>query len=243
MAYNPLPGAVVIWEPDVLQADYLVFGFREAGWQTQHFSRWQDFISALEAHTQSPVAIVLALGQDIEKSLRHCQRLRQRLPLASLVLLSHHQISFSDTASLEELAFQAGADDYLLKPLELNRLIWRTQAHLLRIRQIISALAQTEGPEPAVFGPLRLEPAQRRVFVEQRSFQLGLLEFQLLQALCGAGDAGLSREQLLLRLWQAQAPTHSVKLNHLVSRLRKKISPEVQIQGRYGLGYALSWSV
>jgi DNA-binding response OmpR family regulator len=102
-----------------------------------------------------------------------CRRLRERQPGAVLVML---------TARAEEMdvvvGLEAGADDYLVKPIRLAELHARIRAHLRR------GVLLTD-PAPAVHeaGDLRVDTAARRVTVGEQELELRPREFDLLARL------------------------------------------------------------
>ena len=103
------------------------------------------------------------------------------------------------TAKTEEtdrvIGLSVGADDYLTKPFSPRELVARVKAALRRLQAAPSA-------EPVLsFGHLRIEPASRKVWVDEQAAELTAIEFDLLQTLAQNHGRVLSREQLLEKVW------------------------------------------
>jgi two-component system KDP operon response regulator KdpE len=135
----------------------------------------------------------------------------------------------------------AGASDYLAKPIHIDELLARLRAALRRY-----------GPEQAgtsnepIFrsGELEIDFAQRRVAVGAGEVALSKTEFKLLRVLAQHAGAVLSHDMLLERVWGASYRQETEFVWVYVRRLRRKLEPDPK-HPRYvltvpGVGYRLA---
>lgn len=132
--------------------------------------------------------------------------------------------------------FEAGADDYLVKPFSPKVLVARVRAVLRR-----AGLGAEEDSGPVVRGPLVIDERSRTVTVDEISVELTAIEFDLLRALSEHPGWVYSREQLLERVWGYDHLGDSRVVDVHVANLRKKIGDDPS-QPRFirtvrGVGY------
>ena len=116
-------------------------------------------------------------------------------------------------------AFEAGADDYMVKPFSPTELAARIEA-VLRRR---SASDRTRAREPYVLGDLTVNYAERRVTVAGRPVRLTATEYKLLFELSINAGRVLTHDQLLGRVWGRDYSGDSPLLRSFVKKLRGKL--------------------
>lgn len=129
--------------------------------------------------------------------------------------------------------FNAGADDYLVKPFEMEEVVYRLRAIIRRA----SGHAQPE----LTCGALRLDTNGGRVSVDGMPIQLTAQEFRILSYLMHHADRIVSRTELVEHVYDRHFDLDSNSLEVLVGRIRKKIGAEY-IQTVRGQGYKLKES-
>ncbi|MGV3524583.1 MAG: winged helix-turn-helix domain-containing protein [Candidatus Sericytochromatia bacterium] len=228
--------AVLIWEPDALQAQYLLHLFHEAGLHAHVLDRWLHLKRAAAERGSLPTVLVFGLGAQVQQELKQLAKLRQAFPLLTLVVLSPHQDPAHGLAALA-----AGADDYLIQPLYPPELLARMRAHLQRTVTIAQALLRAEKAPRLFFEPLVLDSARREVTLGTQRVRLSQTQFQLLHLLCRQANQCVSRALLYRQLWQQEEPLGSRRLDNLVLALRQRLSFDAtcQLETHYGSGYCL----
>ncbi|MFI6581659.1 response regulator transcription factor [Embleya sp. NPDC050493] len=146
--------------------------------------------------------------------LTACRRLRARGDTLPVLMLTAR-----DAVGDRVTGLDAGADDYLVKPFELDELLARVRALLRR-----SAMS---GPSEAVddalvFADLRMDTAARGVTRAGRPIDLTRTEYSLLELLLTHPRQVLTREQILRNVWGFDFEPASNSLDVYVMYLRRK---------------------
>ncbi|WP_275295164.1 response regulator transcription factor [Amycolatopsis sp. La24] len=140
-----------------------------------------------------------------------CRELRARRPGSVIVVLTARGQEMDVIVGLE-----AGADDYLVKPVPLGELHARLRAHLRR------GGAGRESPAVAL-GRLRIDTAARRATVDGDEIALRAKEFDLLARLTAAAGQAISREDLMADVWDAHWFGSTKTLDVHIAALRRKL--------------------
>ncbi len=140
-------------------------------------------------------------------------------------------ISAKGQAADKQKGFQSGIDDYMVKPIDVNEMIWRVEA-LLRRSQIISQRKIRIGSSELNSDTYTLRCGEQEVVLPQKEF---LLLFKLLSA----PDRIFTRTQIMDEIWGVDQEHDSHTLDVHISRLREKCkdNPDFDIVTMRGLGY------
>ncbi len=171
--------------------------------------------------------VILDLGLPDEDGMSLLQRLRSRgMTLPVLILTAR------DAVENRVAGLRAGADDYLLKPFDLDELVARLHALLRRTAGRCVDMIE--------HGPLRVDPVNGDVFLDGYAVTLSRRELALLNALLNARGRILSQEQLKDSLYDFNEDIESNALNVHIHHLRRKLGTNV-IETVRGVGYRLGW--
>jgi len=138
----------------------------------------------------------------------------------------------------EVLGLQAGADDYMAKPVRPRALLARLRTHLRRVTPAEQAA------EPITVGSLVVDPARRMVEMDQVNVDLTTAEFDLLYLLARHAGTALTRNAIYREIHGMKFDGLDRSIDLRVSRLRKKLGDDParprRIKSVRGVGYMLS---
>jgi len=135
-----------------------------------------------------------------------------------------------DTFQDKEKGFTSGADDYMVKPVDMNELNLRVKA-LLRRYQVISENKLTHKS-------ITLDYQTKSCTVEQNPIELTIKEFDLLYKLLATPNRIYTREQLMNEIWGFDSESYERTVDTHIKRLREKIhTKDFDIITVRGLGY------
>ncbi len=215
---------ILVVEDDPMLLDGLAVGLGLAGFTVDAVATCEDALSAV--HSQRYDAIVLDLmlpdgsGLDVLKELR---RNRDATPV--LLLTARDQVP-------ERIAgLDAGADDYVGKPFDLDELAARLRALVRRGAGRATAHLEWRG--------VMLDPAQLTASKDGAPLKLTRREFAVLRILMERPTATISKPALEEALygWQEEVESNAVEVH--IHHLRTKLGPDF-IKTVRGLGYRLA---
>ena len=173
--------------------------------------------------------LLLDLAAPSLDGLRFCQQRRHQGDRTPILLLASQDNNINKVASLD-----AGADDYLSKPIDPEELLAHIRALLRR--------GQAPSLPELVWGDLRLEPPSCQVTYAGQLLKLTAKEYELLELFLRYPQRIFSQSVLLDRLWSFEdAPTENAvrtQIKSLRAKL-KRAGAEDPLETIYGLGYRL----
>ena len=235
------PFIVVVEDEDHL-AQGLLFNLQAEGYRTHHESDGDSALAYLLATKEPIAAIVLDCmlpGQDGFTIARALREAHHYTPILMLTARSRPE------EVLEGL--EAGADDYLPKPFDLNILLVRIKSLLRRTawqRSQASDTAEPELPQPNaeyVFNHRTIRFDALELIAPNRITQLTLMEADLLRYLTDREGQIVSRKDILEQVWRVHEDTDTRAIDNFIVRLRRYIeddpsNPQHLVTVR-GIGY------
>ena len=183
-----------------------------------------------EADHAAPDAVVLDIGMPGLDGLEVCRRLRvggNRVPILMLTA--------RDAVADRIDGLDAGADDYLVKPFDVDEL-------KARLRALVRRAAGEGDPDALGFGELRLDRARHGVQVDASLVELTRTEFQLLELLMLNPNRVLPHSLIYDRVWGYDFGPASNALRVYIGYLRRKLEDagaRPLIHTVRGVGYIL----
>jgi two-component system response regulator QseB len=214
---------VLIIEDDELLGDGLASGLSALGFAVDWF---KEAKSGAQAMASAPYdAAILDLGLPGEDGMAFLQRLRAGGSTTPVLVLTARDAVSSRIAGLD-----AGADDYLVKPIALQEVAARLRAITRRARG---------RPEPTwKHGELEYNPASKAVIWKGEPVVLTSRELALLELLLANPERVMSKAQILEKMYGWGDELESNAIEVFVYNLRRKIAPEI-VRTVRGVGYAL----
>jgi two-component system phosphate regulon response regulator PhoB len=158
-----------------------------------------------------------------------CRVLKRRIPTHSVIMLTAKKQESDRVAG-----FQAGAEDYIVKPFSVLELVLRVKAVLRRTG------VNDEKLERLTFGVVDLNLVEHRCSVQGSEISLTALEFRLLQHLLTRRGQVQSRKQLLEEVWNLQGSLETRTIDTHINRLRQKLGKASDyLETVRGFGYRI----
>ena len=224
---------VLIVDDDLLFSRSIAFSLQQAGFNTITAASAEEALDLLPS--QPPNIILLDIGLPGMNGLEALRVFRQKVDVPIIFVTAHrHEID-------EIVGLDAGADDYITKPFDIDVLI----AH---IKAVLRRAAHAEQSEPLTelplhVGNLSIDPPAHTVKVGDHGVELSPKEFDLLLALAQEANHVLSMETLLSRVWGENWIGETQTLYVHIRWLREKLEIDPNHPHRLltikGVGYKL----
>ena len=174
-----------------------------------------------------PVAVILDWTLPDGPGIEVCRQIRAHDQAVPIIFTSGRDDETSIARGLD-----AGADDYVAKPVRAGELIARLEAHLRRTTAAATG-RQGQGPpspkatgSPLRFGDLEIDVAAHEARIGGAAVRLGPTEFKLLEYLARNAGVALSRDQILAEVYGFDADISTERIEVLVRRLRAKLGDD-----------------
>jgi len=229
-------GTVVIVEDSAESAELLADIVEAEGFDTLVCTTGRDAVE--QAASRKPVAVLLDWGLPDRPGIDVCREIRATNSALPIIFVSGRDDETSIARGLD-----AGADDYVAKPVRAGELMARVEAHLRRVEALRPNHNRMSDHGAKVrLGALEIDVGARSVRRHGRLVALGQLEFKLLEYLLRNACTAVSRDQIMSEVYGYDAEISTERVDLLVRRLRSKLGGEeidVAIAAVPGYGYRL----
>jgi DNA-binding response OmpR family regulator len=222
-------GTVLVVDDEPTIVEIVGRYMERAGYETYQAGDGPEALRLAELHRPDLVVLDLMLpGIDGIEVMR---RLHERPGPRTAVILLTARGEESDRL----VGLRHGADDYVVKPFSPAELVARVDAVLRRVAP------PAEEQPPIERGPLRVEPATRKVVLDGEEISLTQREFDLLAYLAARPGRVFSRDQLMEAVWGESFFTDTSTVTVHVRRLRAKLGDDSAeprfVETVWGVGY------
>ncbi|MCU1680553.1 MAG: DNA-binding response regulator [Amycolatopsis sp.] len=204
---------ILVIEDDPTIGRNLHAGLLASGYHA-HWSRTGES-GLTQARLAAPDVVLLDLGLPDTDGVEVARALRGEHPNLLIIILTARADDIDIVVGLD-----AGADDYLVKPVTLTVLLARLRAQLRR------QPAVPAGSDPIRLGDLVLDVAARRCLLAGREVDLRPKEFDLLTALARRPDTAVTREDLMAEVWDENWFGSTKTLDVTMAALRRRLADE-----------------
>lgn len=169
------------------------------------------------------ISDIMMPGVDGFEFAKTVRELNQEIPILFMTA--------RDDFSAKQRGFQAGIDDYMVKPVDLGELLLRIQALLRRAKIATSHRLEV--------GKLVLEADERTAYLDGEEIPLTVREFNLIYKLLSYPKKTFTRSQLMDEFWDSASSSGPRTVDVYMTKLRDKFSccEDFEIVTVHGLGY------
>jgi two-component system response regulator ResD len=225
-------GTVLVVDDEPTIVEIVARYLDRAGFETYQAIDGPEALRLADLHRPDLVVLdVMLPGFD---GLEVMRRLHERPGKRVAVILLTARGEESDRL----VGLRHGADDYVVKPFSPAELVARVEAVM---RRVSPPVTDEDAAPPIEHGPLRVEPATRRVFLDGEELVLTQREFDLLAYLAARPGRVFSRDQLMEAVWEYPFFTDTSTVTVHIRRLRAKLGDDSAeprfIETVWGVGY------
>ena len=209
-------------EPDILEI--IRYNLEAEGYRVKTADNGQKGV--VLAKKLKPQLILLDVMMPKMDGMEACRQIRE-IPELSETVIAFLTARGEDYSQIK--GFEAGADDYITKPIKPKVLVGRVKALLRRFR-----LSETEGQMK--HGNLVIDREQYKIFLDSEEMQLPRKEFELLVLLASKPEKVFRREDILDQIWGPGVVVGDRTIDVHIRKLREKIGDEKFLTVK-GVGY------
>ena len=211
-------------EPDILEI--LKYNLSNEGYNV---STAADGKSAIEiAYNISPNLIIMDVMMPNMDGIEACDKLRsdEKFNDTIIMFLTARGEDYSHVA-----AYDAGADDYVTKPVKPKVLVSKVKGLLRRLKKVIS-----QDINEIVFDDIKIDREKYKVYISDNVLNLPRKEFELLYLLASKPDKVYKREKIMESVWGSEVVVGDRTIDVHIRKLREKVGDKY-FKTVKGVGY------
>jgi two-component system alkaline phosphatase synthesis response regulator PhoP len=211
-------------EPDILEI--LKYNLSNEGY---NISTAADGKSAIEmAYNISPNLIIMDVMMPNMDGIEACEKLRSddKFNDTIIMFLTARGEDYSHVA-----AYDAGADDYVTKPVKPKVLVSKVKGLLRRLQKVIA-----KDINEIVFDDIKIDREKYKVYISDKVLNLPRKEFELLYLLASKPDKVYKREKIMETVWGSEVVVGDRTIDVHIRKLREKVGDKY-FKTVKGVGY------
>ena len=211
-------------EPDILEI--LKYNLSNEGY---NISTAADGKSAIEmAYNISPNLIIMDVMMPSMDGIEACEKLRsdEKFNDTIIMFLTARGEDYSHVA-----AYDAGADDYVTKPVKPKVLVSKVKGLLRRLKKVIA-----KDINEIVFDDIKIDREKYKVYISDKVLNLPRKEFELLYLLASKPDKVYKREKIMETVWGSEVVVGDRTIDVHIRKLREKVGDKY-FKTVKGVGY------
>ena len=211
-------------EPDILEI--LKYNLSNEGYNV---STAADGKSAIEmAYKISPNLIIMDVMMPNMDGIEACEKLRshEKFNDTIIMFLTARGEDYSHVA-----AYDAGADDYVTKPVKPKVLVSKVKGLLRRLKKVIA-----KDVNEIVFDDIKIDREKYKVYISDNVLNLPRKEFELLYLLASKPDKVYKREKIMETVWGSEVVVGDRTIDVHIRKLREKVGDKY-FKTIKGVGY------
>ena len=211
-------------EPDILEI--LKYNLSNEGYNVSTAS---DGKSAIEmAYSISPNLIIMDVMMPSMDGIEACEKLRSddKFNDTIIMFLTARGEDYSHVA-----AYDAGADDYVTKPVKPKVLVSKVKGLLRRLKKVIA-----KDINEIVFDDIKIDREKYKVYISDKVLNLPRKEFELLYLLASKPDKVYKREKIMETVWGSEVVVGDRTIDVHIRKLREKVGDKY-FKTIKGVGY------
>ena len=211
-------------EPDILEI--LKYNLSNEGYSV---STAADGKSAIEiAYNISPNLIIMDVMMPNMDGIEACEKLRsdEKFNDTIIMFLTARGEDYSHVA-----AYDAGADDYVTKPVKPKVLVSKVKGLLRRLKKVIA-----KDVNEIVFDDIKIDREKYKVYISDNVLNLPRKEFELLYLLASKPDKVYKREKIMESVWGSEVVVGDRTIDVHIRKLREKVGDKY-FKTVKGVGY------